>query len=114
MFGGLARSLVRLMNKTKIPHAPSFEDGEPDKPSVYSWEGSAQLAALVEECVEFDPEQRPSLGDLKERIVGHTTGGRDDDLAKGLRTKKRIRDESLKLRFREDGYQIGLAKRRKV
>ena len=109
---GIGAVMVRLMSLDPDPVQPDFEDGEPAEPQIRDgWTGSDALEELVKECVAYDPSNRPSLRNIKARILANTTHGEENDEAKGMRGEKHAKgDETLRLHIPSDKYKIGLAR----
>ncbi|KAK3708754.1 hypothetical protein LTR37_011275 [Vermiconidia calcicola] len=100
---GIGAILIRLMNRDPIPDGPSWKNGEPAEPALKASSDviySEQLREHAQNCVQYDPELRPSLRELKEIIMNLTTPGGEQDLAKRMRTAKHNdNDAALKLQY---------------
>ncbi len=96
-----------LKYKTKEASPASFNDTAQDG-------YSGHLRDLVARCVEFVPQRRPSLRELKRKILHHTDPGNPDNHADGMRDKSAGQaeedwDSLLKYPDEIEAYSIGFS-----
>ena len=103
---------IRLMSRDFYPVQLSFDDGLPDAPRMNAAGDlySEPLRNLVQHCVGFEPEQRPTLRQIRKQILEYTTPGGVNDLAEGMRTATHEEgDEEKTLHYQADQYKLALA-----
>lgn len=111
---------MRLMNRETLPRGPDYMDGEnypePERPMFTNNANgySDQLGDLVTSCVQFHPENRPTMRELRKEILRFTDPDAELDLAQGMR-RELVDDTSPKMlsywQEREE-YKIGFSRLR--
>lgn len=111
---GIGAIIMRLMNRQPNPAGPKYIGGKPETPNFNARgrEYSKPLRELVEKCVQFKPEDRPNLRDVRVQILAWTRTDADNDLAEGMRSRKHeLSDDHLVLQHQadRDHTRLGLA-----
>ncbi|KAK3708746.1 hypothetical protein LTR37_011267 [Vermiconidia calcicola] len=107
---GIGAAIIRLMRRDAAPSGPSFGTKIPDMPKLGKGVCafySDELCSLVRQCVQFKPNDRPTLRDLKRQIAYLTDPGSVNDLAQGMRDQScENSDSPLHFAYHQDDYRI--------
>ena len=111
---GIGAIMIRLMNRDGDPSSPSFRDAMEEDSLDMSPDAarySKELKRLVRNCVEYTPQERISLRELRKDILNATGEGPGEDLAQGMRSANHTGDDDVrKLFFQADEYKDRLAR----
>lgn len=105
--------MARLINRDSMPKGPLYAKGK-QKIRVKEMHevtyDSPDILDLVQECVRWSPDDRPTLRDLRRRIRAVTSEGGEKDLARGLRKHDGLADKPQHaLVYLPDDYKLAMA-----